>query len=861
MRNILGCRGLVFHVALVRMKLPEMNGLEVLGVIGAGESGKVLAARDDDGAIWAVKIFEGMAVNRGLLSRTVARLEAGGWPEGVARIQSADFDGRPACWILPIFGEADQDAEEFSWKPDSLQHRLEDHPEEGAWDLVKEIGTALAAMHARRVVHGNLKPGNVFFGDEGGVRLTDWSLGNMPGITHFDFTDALLYQAPEQLMDPGGYFEEDGYRWDVFAFGVMAFRLLTGRFPRCNEIFASVAPESGETCKEGIHADSEKIAKNLEQEEEVSWGSEPRNELESGYREWIDRCIRLNPMDRPVSMTEVMAGFGLVNSGFEEHEVRESLMDQRRRAVRFGRRAVFFAGMAAAACAVFAGLWHLSQSRLKAERVEAARTKIFLDGKAHEALERMTVAVREKTRAEQEMEYQGELGLARLEASRLIGDRLFGWAMEKGHRNLPPLDGRELRLKRLERFFEDFLVRTAEIKSLDDERSRVRLQLAEVSLAAGDADAAQRRLGEAMAGWTGSALDGDTKLRLGRDALLLALLKQENGDETVDAAFRQARDALNEVPQVDVDSQRLQQLVAILDFHEAKLLAAKGEDGKALEQLMRSTQKLNELADARPDAAVLRSELAACYLSSATVLEGIGKLGDAREVRSLAAAEMVRLLKDNPEDIGLRLELAGCYGAMAEASVLSGDVATAEKVSADAMKLLDGVLQKRPDSTVAAARKAAQLGLQAGLLRDQGKSEEAMKAFEEGITLLERQGSGRDEMVDYRLGLLWWQKGRMLGFDGKKDEELALLGKARDSLRELEAKGEESGICAEELQRSSAYLLGDYAHALELAEKTEEAKVIYREAVSLWEMLVKSRPQSEEYREGLEWIRQRAEGI
>ncbi len=76
-------------------------------------------------------------------------------------------------------------------------------------------------------------------------------------------------------------------------------------------------------------------------------------------------------------------------------------------------------------------------------------------------------------------------------------------------------------------------------------------------------------------------------------------------------------------------------------------------------------------------------------------------------------------------------------------------------------------------------------------------------------------------MVDYRLGLLWWQKGRMLGFDGKKDEEIALLGKARDSLRELEAKGEESGISAEELQRSSAYLLGDYAHALELAEKTE----------------------------------------
>jgi eukaryotic-like serine/threonine-protein kinase len=840
------------------MKTPEMNGLEVLGMIGAGESGRVLAARDDNGEIWAVKVFEGMAVNRGLLSRMVARLESGGWPEGVAQIESADFEGRPACWILPVYGEEDVGAEEFAWKPASLQHRLDEHPGEHTWDLVKEIGAALAGMHARRVVHGNLKPGNVFFGAEGGVRLTDWSLGNMPGITHFDFTDALLYQAPEQLMDPGGYFEEEGYRWDVFSFGVLAFRLLSGRFPRCHDTFASVAPECGETRREDIHADSEKIAKGLRQDDEFNWGGEPRNELEAGYREWIAQCIQLDPLQRPASMIEVMAGFRNVDAEVSAIAERDSLMDQRRRAVRFGRKAVFFAGMAAAACVVLGGLWQLTQARLKAEKSESLSNRILLQSKADDAVRRMSGAIQARDKAEQDLEYERELGLARLESSRLIGDRLFDWAMEKGRRNLPPLDGRELRLKRLERFFEDFLVRTAEIKSMDDERSRVRLQLAEVSLAAGDAELAQRRLGEAMVGWTASATDSDTKLRLGRNALLLALLKQEKNDETAGVAFQQARSALGLVPKADVDSQRLEQLLAILDFHEAKLLVAKGEDSKALEQLMRATQKLNELADARPDSAVLRSELAACYLSSATVLEGIGELGDAREVRSLAATEILRLLKENPEDIGLRLELAGCYGAMAEASVLSGDVAAAEQLSTEAMKLLDGVLQKRPDSTVAAARKAAQLGLQAGLLRDKGKAEEAMEAFEQGIQLLERMGSGREAMVDYRLALLWWQKGRMLGYDGKKPEELALLAKSRDALRELEAKSGASGIPAEELQRSSAYLLGDYALALELAEKKDEAKAIYREAISLWERLVKSRPQSEEYMEGLEWTRQRA---
>jgi tetratricopeptide (TPR) repeat protein len=840
------------------MKLPEMNNLEVLGLIGTGESGRVFAARDGAGVVWSVKVFEGMALNRGLVSRMVARLEAGGWPKGVAEIESADFEGRPACWVLPFYGE---ESGEGNWSARTLQHRLGEHPGEDTWKLIKEIGNALANMHARRVAHGNLKPGNVFFAEDGTVRLTDWTLGNMPGITHFDFTDALLYQPPEQLLDPAGYFEEAGYGWDVFAYGVLAFRLLTGRFPRCEEIFSSVAPEPGETRKDGIHADSAKIAKGLCQNEAVMWESEPGNHLEREYRERIVQCLQLDASQRPATMQEVMARFAEAELKATAEAEKEKLLDQRRHAEQRGRKVMFFAGMATAACLVLGGLWFLSRKQLDVERAERVREKSLLETKAANAAMERASALAAKETAQREMEYERDLGLARLEASRLIGDRLFDWAMEKGHRSLPTLDGRELRLKRLERFFEDFLTRTGEIGKLAEERANVRLQLAEVSLAAGDAEAAERRLGEAIEGWAGAAMDGDMKLRLGRNALLLALLKKEKGREDAAQSFTAARTALEAVPQADVDTQRLLQLVAILDFHEAKLLAAGGDDAKALGQLMRATKTLNELADTRPDAAVLRSALAACYLSSATILEGIGKLGDAREVRSLAASEMVRLLKENPTNIGLRLELAGCYGAMAEAAVLSGDVGSAQTLSDEAMKLLDEILRQRPDSTVAAARKAAQLGLRAGLLRDEGKSEEALAAFEEGIKLLERQGADRDEMVGYRLALLWWQKGRMLGFGGEKDKELDLLAKAREALRGLEARGADSGIPAEELQRSGAYLLGDLAHALELSGKTEDAKEIYREAVALWESLSKSRPQSEEYQEGLEWIRQRAKGI
>jgi serine/threonine protein kinase len=194
------------------------NSLEVLGPVGAGVCGKVFRARDADGRAVAVKVFAEAMVNRTLLEEASRRLEEGGWPEGVVEEWSADYRGAQVVRVTPLL--ADEVADE--WVPRSLQHRLERFPGEDSWPLVTEILRALAALHARQVAHGNLKPGNVFFDEEGRARLSDWALGNMPGIESLEYTDAVLYQPPEQLREPEGYLREKGYRWDVFAFGVLA---------------------------------------------------------------------------------------------------------------------------------------------------------------------------------------------------------------------------------------------------------------------------------------------------------------------------------------------------------------------------------------------------------------------------------------------------------------------------------------------------------------------------------------------------------------------------------------------------------------------------------------------------------------
>ena len=311
--------------------------------------------------------------------------------------------------------------------------------------------------------------------------------------------------------------------------------------------------------------------------------------------------------------------------------------------------------------------------------------------------------------------------------------------MEKGNRMLPPLDGRELRLKRLERYFEDFLTRTANIDALADERARVRLQLSEVSLAAGDA------AGGEQAAWRGAArrgrnlpMDAELKFRMATNSLLLALLRQSNARSGDRGRFRRRAQGARRGA-----AARRWMRIGWTNCWRFWISTRRNCSPRAariprrLAQLMRATQTLNWIADQRPDAAILRSELAACYLSSATILEGMGSLGDAREVRALASVEFVKLLKDKPGDFALRLDLAGCYGAMAESAVLSGDIVGAESISQEAMKLLDQLVVEQPDNAEAVSRKAAQLGLRAGIQRDRGLSAEAMADYDDGIRMLE----------------------------------------------------------------------------------------------------------------------------
>lgn len=843
------------------MELPKVQGLEVTESHDYGGCGEVYLARGEDGSRLALKVLDDLSVSRSLLLRMHQRLEADGWPEGVMPLVDSSLEKRPLHLTMPWHAER---ADDQSWRPRSLQHHLDEFPREDSWDWVRQLAATLGRMHALHVPHGNLKPGNLFYDAEGQLLVSDWCLGNMPGVHVFHFTDALLYQPPEQLRDSSGYLDEQGYGWDVFAFGVIAYRLLTGRFPRCDEVFQKVAPPPGQTRCDGLRADPDKVAVNLEQADIEEWPADPADTLEERQREWLERCLNVDPTHRPSTMMEVAAAFEVIEREVAQENQYLEMVAKHRASQR--RVLVLLIGLACciAGLVVLTALWRSSEGQRAEEKAKIAGERIELNDKAATALEREAVAQRQEAQAKQSLTEAKAHYLSHLGASRKVVDLLFAWAMEKDRRQLPPLDGRDKRLQRLEGNLLQFLEESKGREELLEVHALARLQLAEIAISLEKAVPARQRFAEARKALADKEASPQLRMRMATDSLLIAKLLEGNAEtKEAMASFETARALLSAVERQTVDPDRLDQLLAVLDYRQAKLQAREGDREQALVQLMRATETLNRISNKRPEVAILHSALADCYLSSASLLEDIGKPGDAREVRLLAVGELLQLRKVDPRNLDLQDQLAACYAAMAEACYLSGDLEGATQRCVESLALLKGYLTQRPRDVDAVVRKAGLMGLQAGIQRDLGEPEAALDLYNAAQALLEAVHKGQPDhaMATFRLALIWWQKGRMLGMNDNEQAEIALLVKAASALEKLEKAAVDAGPGREQLLRSQAYLAGDLGHARELAGDAKSARDSLQKAVVLWEQLRTMRPRSEEYLQAEEWCRERLERL
>jgi tetratricopeptide (TPR) repeat protein/predicted Ser/Thr protein kinase len=171
----------------------------------------------------------------------------------------------------------------------NLRDRLTEGPlsVEEALRIIRQVGEALAAAHAKGIVHRDVKPANIMLTKEGQAVLMDFGLAKMSDATKLTKTGMTLgtarYMSPEQALA-----EDVDLRTDVWSLAAVLYELLTGKpaFPGDYEqaVIYKILHESPEPIS--IH----------------------RSDVPTGIEGVLESALRKNPRERYASVRDFLAG-------------------------------------------------------------------------------------------------------------------------------------------------------------------------------------------------------------------------------------------------------------------------------------------------------------------------------------------------------------------------------------------------------------------------------------------------------------------------------------------------------------------------------------------------------------------------
>ncbi|MER5421145.1 protein kinase domain-containing protein [Streptosporangium roseum] len=169
-------------------------------------------------------------------------------------------------------------------------------------DFAIQTAWGLEHAHRRGLVHQDMKPANVLLDEEGTAKVTDFGLararavamamparGSAPGVSVLVPAGGLTraYASPEQTSG-----ESLGRRTDIYSFAVSVLEMFTGG------ITWMAGPIAGEALA-AYRADGP--------------GEDGLPAMPGELADLLERCLRLDPADRPGSMAEVATGLAEVH--------------------------------------------------------------------------------------------------------------------------------------------------------------------------------------------------------------------------------------------------------------------------------------------------------------------------------------------------------------------------------------------------------------------------------------------------------------------------------------------------------------------------------------------------------------------
>ncbi len=562
---------------------------------------------------------------------------------------------------------------------------------------------AIAYAHSRKVIHRDLKPGNVMVGEFGETVVIDWGLAKIKGrqddareamsetIQVFRLGEAHdaaktqeglamgtpAYMAPEQAR---GDLDNVGERSDVYALGAVLYELLTGR-----------PPYTGKSSREIIE---QVLTQDPVSAETIESDAAP--ELAAICR----RAMRRDPADRYATAKELAEEVSRFLSGSlvaaYDYSTKETVQ-------RFVNRHKAILSTAAAGLVVIFAVGIMYNIRLLSKNAE-------LENSVTQA-----IAAREEA-DDARLEASAALMLAEenFQVAGLAIDRLFTDVSESEFLAAPgasPVRNKLLRgsLAYYQQLA-DALSTKAPSPEMQQNLAEAYLRLADVAHSVGEDDEALRSYTDAQA--------------------FLATLTAEQPDNTQYLGL-QAR-ALHELAILQEDQGRLDEA---MQSNEQALALRQG------------------LADLDPENPKHKRGLADSYNNLAVLYKSQGNLTKAAEYSQKALDQRGQLVLANSDDLALRTEYAvslGNHGLLKEEEGLTFEALDSFM---KALKVQDELVTNNPgdpDLLEVQARTQANV---ANLHYDEDRYDEAARWIGDAVISFERLSTIYPAMVEYQTDL------------------------------------------------------------------------------------------------------------
>lgn len=820
----------------------------------------------------ALKAFDSELINRQLISDALVKIFNRDEHPGIVDVHDFDLASPQAYMATSLHGDPYQRSDgEEGFRPRTIQGLIGHLIAEDAWIYARQIADALAFLHRQRVIHCNLQPSNVLLDGSTPphIKLTDFSQGLVGTVPKLIPGDAVFYAAPEQIRRPELYFGGRAERWDVYAFGVLTYQLLTGRYPRLGEAIAEIKKREEASLDVHFSYDFKVLADMIEDQAAYEWPSPAADDNESARRAIIDRCLEIKPEDRFPDLREVVLAFReLDDEQLRREEHRKFAAEQLRSDKQASGLKKIAAALGVLALAGLGGAAYLSQRPGDSPPEATASVPAIDQGE----LEQLRASAESSNAEVQELKLLLSSSSENLRESQSALDEIFSLVIARdqdgnSEHDLPE-DSRGLLLN----YYEEFAEQHRDSPELALEVARADNNAGEIHLSLGDAEAAMKHLNAAVAKINSlrgqSPSDGQLTIAAAHftrnlsEAQALGGLAKAAADSAMES--HQLWDSLYQMNPTSSEATRA--LVSSLLLLGQRML----DIDRAADTGLHVARAKTILESLERDQEIAEEDIVA--LSTCDYLLGLserakGNLADAIDLQIAAVDRLldVKIASADPPRHQL-YSLASYYGELADVLAENGNREDSAIANAEATKLLVELVDKAPSNTAYHFELARRFNTEAALLRDAGKGKEARAEQDKGIQILEDILQVHPERFDiqYEYALALGDMTDLYSEGTKADAKLIqkAIDTGADAVKKMEEllnddlDAESNDAKRDRYRESYADLQIRYAEHMDSfsskdARLKEYARKYYEKGIAQLQTLINSGSSKEEYQKAI----------